>query len=114
MKVEPLPEELWDRLVEQYGDQAGVSRPGEVGRRGFGSSALKINGSIFAMLTRGQLVVKLERHRVAALIEEGVGLPFDANKGTPMKEWLTVAACDEPCWQALTAEALEFGRRHAK
>ena len=28
--------------------------------------------------------------RVAALIGEGTGEVFDANKGTPMKEWLVV------------------------
>jgi hypothetical protein len=48
---------------------------------------------------------------VTALIDDGVGSPFDAGKGTPMKEWLTVMRDDEGTWQALAREALSFVRR---
>jgi len=106
------PEERFAVLVEAFAHEAGVTVPYERGNRGFGSSALKVNGSIFAMLTRGHLVVKLPRDRVSALIQDGTGGPFDAGKGTPMKEWLMVWSDDENTWQALAREARNFvGRR---
>jgi hypothetical protein len=60
------------------------------------------------MLSRGHLVVKLPRERVAALIASGAGLPFDAGKGTPMKEWVAVSDADDNTWRALAEEALAF------
>jgi hypothetical protein len=104
-------EERFASLVDAFSQESGVTLPYESGGRGFGSTALKVNGSIFAMLTRGRLVVKLPRDRVTALIDDGVGSPFDAGKGTPMKEWLTVMRDDEGTWQALAREALSFVRR---
>ncbi len=102
------PEERFDALVDDYAGRTAVTLPGESGTRGFGSSALKVNGSIFAMLTRGRLVVKLPAGRVSTLIEEGTGQHFDAGKGRPMKEWLTVTNEDGRVWRHLTAEAFEF------
>ncbi|HEX3539331.1 MAG TPA: TfoX/Sxy family protein [Acidimicrobiales bacterium] len=95
-------------LVEEFAGCAGVAVPGETGRRGFGSDALTVNGSIFAMVSRGRLVVKLPARRVAALIESGTGTPFDAGKGRPMKEWLAVTSDDDTTWRTLGREALEF------
>jgi hypothetical protein len=106
------PEERFAVLVDALAGQTGVTAPHESSRRGFGSSALKVNGSIFAMLTRGHLVVKLPRDRVSTLIQDGIGGLFDAGKGTPMKEWLTVVGDDEDTWLTLAREALDFvGRR---
>jgi hypothetical protein len=106
-------EEQFAELVEEYAGVPGVTLPGESGRSGFGSHALKVNGSIFAMLVRGHLVVKLPALRVDALVEEGSGVPFDANKGKPMKEWLTVSDADAGRWLELSNEALAFvGSRH--
>jgi hypothetical protein len=64
------------------------------------------------MLVRGRLVVKLPRTRVTALVDAGEGAHFDANKGTPMREWF---AADPDCslsWSDLAAEALAFARGH--
>lgn len=86
-------------LVEHFAHDADVALP-EHGR-GFGSSALKVDGSIFAMLARDHLVVKLPRARVTELIDAGSGVPFTVGKTAPSKEWL-----------ALAREALAFvGRR---
>jgi hypothetical protein len=95
-------------LVEEFVGRPGVSVPGESTQRGFGSNALKVNGSIFAMLSGGRLVVKLPRERVDALIGSSTGGPFDAGKGRPMKEWLTVVVDDDETWLALAREALDF------
>lgn len=107
----PNPLESQERfsvLIQEFAGQTGVTTPLDAGGRGFGSSALKINGSIFAMLTRDHLVVKLPRDRVTALIEDGTGAAFDANKGRPMKEWVTVLTDEEVTWHELAQEALAF------
>jgi hypothetical protein len=97
--------ELFDALCEEYAGHAGVTLPGE--GRGFGSSALKINNSIFAMLVDGRLVVKLPANRVSELIKTGAGAPFDAGKGKPMKEWVGLLG-DEAASRKLVAEAFAF------
>lgn len=101
--------ERFDLLAQQFAGAPGVSLPGQGGARGFGSSALRIHGAIFAMLTRDQLVVKLPPERVAELVSDGTGRPFDAGKGRPMKQWLTVTGQDERTWSALAQEALGYG-----
>jgi hypothetical protein len=102
------PEERFESLALTYAGAPGVGLPDEPGTRGFGSSALKVHGSIFAMLTRGHLVLKLPAERVRVLIAEGTGVPFDAGKGRPMKEWVTVVDDDPGTWVALSGEALGF------
>jgi TfoX/Sxy family transcriptional regulator of competence genes len=78
------------------------------GRRGFGSDALTVKGRIFAMLTRGQLIVKLPADRVSALIDAGDGAPFDAGKGRAMKEWVALTPRSSRRWRALAEEACRF------
>src|SRR6266542_413787 len=77
-------------LVEELSREAGVTPPSdEPGAEGkFGSAALKVDGKIFAMLVRGELVVKLPRRRVDALVASGDGRPFDTGRGRIMKEGL--------------------------
>lgn len=84
-----MTDEEYAELVDAFVGRAGVTPP-EAHGRGFGSHALKVDGRIFAMHVRGHLVVKLPRHRVESLVADGSGGPFDANTGTPKKEWLTV------------------------
>ena len=103
-------EERFAVLAEAFAGVPGVELPGSSGTRGFGSQALKVDKSIFAMVTGGGLVVKLPPDRVEALIAEGTGAPFDGGKGRPMKEWLAVTAEDADAWLALANEALEFVR----
>jgi hypothetical protein len=104
------PDERFDALVDELLATHGVAPPGP--GRGFGSSALRFQNKIFAMLVRGRLVVKLPKARVDALVAAGDGVRFDANKGTPMKEWLTLDPASRIDWSALATEALNFvGRR---
>ncbi|MEU5265321.1 hypothetical protein [Amycolatopsis sp. NPDC021455] len=103
------PEEKFEVLVDEFTGRPGITPPGATG--GFGRTALRAHGRIFAMFVRGQLVLKLPRARVDELVEGGHGVRFDANKGTPMKEWLALDAGSPQPWSALTEEALEFAGR---
>ena len=107
-------EERFAALAEEFEGTPGVELPDASGQRRFGSQALKVDGSIFAMVTGGRLVVKLSRDRVQALIAEGTGAPFDRGKGRPMKEWLAVTADDDAPWSGLANEALDFVRSRSK
>jgi hypothetical protein len=96
------------KLVEALDGEDGVTVGG--GRRGFGSDALQVDGRIFAMVTGGRLVLKLPAPRVAALVAASDGLPFDAGKGRPMKEWVALADDEAVAWRELALEALAFVR----
>ncbi len=100
------PEERFDALISALLGTAGVMPPRSGG--GFGSHALRHHNKIFAMLVRGRLVVKLPKQRVDELVAVGEGIRFDANKGTPMKEWLSLDPASELAWQPLAKEALGF------
>jgi hypothetical protein len=82
------PQERYEDLVDELVAFDGVTPP--EGGTGFGRGALKYRRRIFAMFVRGQLVVKLPRKRVDELVTTGHGTRFDANKGTPMKEWFSL------------------------
>jgi hypothetical protein len=102
------PEERFEDLVGELLGLPGVTPPRSGG--GFGRSALRVDNKIFAMLVRGHLVLKLPRRRVDALVAAGEGIRFDANKGTPMKEWLSLDVASPLPWHSLAREALEFVR----
>ena len=101
------PAHQFEQLVEGFAGRPEVTGPGG-DRRRFGSSALKVGGSIFAMLTRDKLVLKLPRVRVTELLRTGEGHPFDSGKGTPMKEWVVVTEDDPGMWRELAEEAYAF------
>ena len=98
------PAERFAALVEAFAGRDGVTPP-EGRRRGFGSDSLRVGRSIFAMLTRDELVLKLPQARVAELVANGQGRPFDAGRGTPMKEWVVVNDDDPRTWRELAEEA---------
>ena len=78
------------------------------GSRRFGSTSLKVNDKIFAMLVRGSLVVKLPRGRVDELVASGAGLPFDTGSGRVMREWVSLPVGSSADWHELAVEALAF------
>ena len=110
MTLASTPEARYARLASSLLKTGGVTQDSRGGKtRRFGADALKVNNTIFAMLTRGRLVVKLPRARVDELIASADGERFDAGKGRPMKEWLTVAAAaSDAKWRSLAREALTF------
>lgn len=105
MPDESTAERRFATLVKALAGRPGVTLGS--GKRGFGSDALQVNGRIFAMVTRGQLVLKLPPERVAMLVASGRGQPFDAGKGRPMQEWVVLASHNRQ-WRSLAEEARAF------
>ncbi len=95
-------------LVDAFADEPGVSLPGEPGHRGFGADALQVDGSIFAMLVKGALVLKLPASRVAHLVGSGAARPFANGAGRVMREWAVLADAGDDL--GLAREALEHVR----
>jgi hypothetical protein len=107
-------EERWAALVETMLEAGRATYGSDAGpQRAFGSTSLKTNGKIFAMLVKGRLVVKLDRRRVETLVASGDGERFDPGHGRRMKEWLDVESTSADVWLALATEAEAFvaGRR---
>jgi hypothetical protein len=100
------PQERYEDLVDEFAGVDGVVPP--AGGSGFGRGALRYRRKIFAMFVRGQLVVKLPAPRVGELVAAGHGERFDANKGTPMKEWFSLDPGSDLPWVPLAREALSF------
>ena len=98
----------FEDVVDGLVGSPGVTPPR--GGSGFGRSALRWENKIFAMLVRGRLVLKLPASRVDALVDGGDGVHFDANKGTPMKEWFSLDPGSGLAWLPLAQEALDFAR----
>lgn len=107
---EAAPEARFDAIVEALLGTPGVTPPEpEGGSRKFGSSGLKVNGKIFAMLVRGDLVVKLPKKRVDTLIASGEGEHFDPrHDGRLMQEWLVLDSASSLEWLELAKEAMQF------
>jgi hypothetical protein len=101
------PETRYEDLIADLVGEPGVTPP-QGG--GFGRSAVRFDGKIFVMFVRGQLVLKLPEGRVDELIAAGSGERFDANKGTPMREWLSLDPASDQPWLPLAHEALDFAR----
>ena len=99
--VASMADAKFSNVVLSFADQRSV----RYGGKGFGSSALQLDGKIFALLTaRGQFVVKLSKERVEALVEQGKGEYFDPGHGRLMKEWF-VAGSASTRWLELAREA---------
>ena len=94
---------FWD-LVEPLLGEDGIDE-GTL----MGFPCLRINGDFFGTCDHrsGHLIVKLDRTRVAELIDEGVGQPF-APAGRVFKEWVLVEERDGKRWLRLLDEARAF------
>lgn len=102
------PDARYAALVARFAGEAEVTHTNSASRS-FGAGALKTNGKIFAMLVNGSLVLKLPKKRVDALADARKGTRFDANKGTPMKEWIVLdESHSDADWLELAREAKAF------
>lgn len=109
------PSDRWEALVAAmladgvatYGNDGGA-------QRAFGSTSLKTDGKIFAMLVKDRLVVKLPAARVVELAGEGVGEPFDPGHGRIQKEWLSVTGAQPDQWRSLATESEAFVARRPR
>jgi len=74
------------KVVEAFSHDRDVTIGGG---KGFGSGALKVKGTIFAMMSsKNEFVVKLSKDRVDALVASGTGKRFEPRPGRFMKEWI--------------------------
>jgi hypothetical protein len=104
MSADRDAERRFERLAQRFLSDPAVSRG-----TGFGSNpGLRVRGKIFAMLARGELVLKLPKEEVDELVASGAGVRFDAGKGRPMKEWVVVSARASRSWGTLAQRALTF------
>jgi len=95
-------------IIEAFAGEATVS-VGQKGKKGFGSSALQVNGKIFAMISSsGNFVVKLPKQRVEELEASELGAKFDPGHGRLMKEWLSLNHSSINECLPLAREALSF------
>ena len=102
--VPTTPEDRFAAIAKEH-----LGEPGVAGGTGFGGNpGLRVDGKIFAMLVRDELVVKLPRDRVADLVEAGIGAPFEPGTGRAMKEWISVPARASRRWRSLVNEARTF------
>jgi hypothetical protein len=102
------PRERYDDLIDALVGEPGVTPPDR--KSGFGRSALRYHGKIFAMFVRGRLTLKLPQQRVSELAAGGHGVWFDANKGVPYREWFSLEPDDDHDWLELATEALVFAQ----
>jgi hypothetical protein len=106
-----VTEKRFADIVASLRRKRGVTAPSEAagGRRAFGSSGLKVDNKVFAMVSsKGEFVVKLPRPRVDALVASGDGTRFDPGHGRLMKEWLVISPTSKLDWLSLAKEALAF------
>jgi hypothetical protein len=93
-------------IVSALAKERGVT----YGGKGFGSSALKVDDKIFAMMSsKGEFVAKLSKARVEELVRKKQGKYFDAGRGRLMREWLSVTG-SPASWLGLAKEALVLVR----
>ena len=98
--VQALFDEVAERLLRE--DEAVEQT------RMMGSDGLKTGGKFFAMVSRGELVVKLPRERVDELVEAGAGHRFDPGHGRLMKEWVALMPADEEACAGYVTDARHF------
>ena len=103
-RFETLVAAMLQRPGTSYGSRDANAGP----QRAFGSTSLKTNGKIFAMLVKGRLVVKLDRKRVDALVASGAGTHFDPGHGRVQKEWLDLDSDSDETWLSLATESEAF------
>lgn len=91
------------KVVSTFADHRDV----KFGKMFSSSSVLNVNGKIFAMCRKGELVVKLPKERVDELVTKRKGVRFDPGHGRIMKEWVVIPPRKED-WLRIAKEAYGF------
>jgi hypothetical protein len=105
------PAQRYAQLVTTLRADPGVN-VAVVRKRGLGTAAMCVDGKLFAALSWSeQLVVRLPRDRVDALVAGNRGARFEPCHGQPMQEWLIANVGTEVDWLSLANEALSFVRK---
>ena len=100
-------QQILGAVAEAFSSDSEVTSGG----KGFGSTGLKVNGKLFALVSsRGEFVVKLPKQRVHELVTAGAGQYFDAGRGRPMKEWLAIEPARGGDFVSLAEEARRYVR----
>ena len=74
----------------------------------FGTNALRVDGKIYAALTRKRhLLLKLPPARVAELLASGRASPMESG-GRVLRGWITLAPDEAELWIPLSNEARTF------
>jgi hypothetical protein len=102
-RTDASPEALFEAVAKHHGGASAAS-----GQRGFGSDALKVNGKIFAALSKRRLLIKLPSARADALVTANLAARFSTGAGRPKKEWVTVAPSSVAEWVRLSDEARQY------
>src|SRR5690348_5122291 len=104
------PEERFAGLTKKFQGNPKVTLPQAEprSRKKFGSSGLRVNNKIFAMVSKDRLVVKLPKQRVDHLVSSGDGDRYDPGHGRLMKEWLSLKPGSKLDWLSLAREAMNF------
>jgi hypothetical protein len=74
----------------------------------FKSTSLCYDDKVFAMIVKGDLVLKLPAARVTELIAKRLGHPYDPGSGKMMKEWVAFSPSKKSRWVALAKESRDF------
>jgi hypothetical protein len=93
----------FNKVVFSFGDHRDV----KLGKMFSSSSVLNVNGKIFAMCSKGELVVKLPKERVDELVARRKGIRFDPGHGRIMKQWIVIPPRKED-WLRIAKEAYDF------
>lgn len=97
-------QDLFDNVAERLLEKDPNVEQGRM----MNAVGLKTGGKFFAMVVKGELVVKLPRGRVDALVASGEGRRFDPGHGRLMKEWATLRPANRRACSAFISEARSF------
>jgi TfoX/Sxy family transcriptional regulator of competence genes len=101
MEVQPLFDEVADRLLAEDPELT----PGRM----FSAEGLKTAGRFFAMVSKGDLVVKLPEDRVDELVAAEGGAPFEVG-ARRMREWIRLRPESAEACASYVTEARDFVR----
>lgn len=93
-------DQAYAKLAGHFLKNAAVTQSDKFGK------GLRLDGKVFAMLVKGELVVKLSEDDVSTLLRQKKGKPFKHGQKV-MKEWLAIEADKTAGWLQFAKKAFE-------